>query len=59
MNVFLTCLPPLSKTLGKLEAQLLENVERFDRGEGVDGEEVFRRLWKRIKKARRTGKVAS
>lgn len=44
--------PKTPKTLPELEAALLESVERFDRGEGVDGEEVFRRLRRRIKAAR-------
>jgi len=45
-------LPQLPKTLGELEAQLLESLDRLDRGEGVDGEEVFRRLRKRMKASR-------
>jgi hypothetical protein len=36
----------------ELEAQLLQSIDRLDRGEGVDGEEVFRRLRKRIKESR-------
>ena len=40
------------KTLAELEAHLLESAERFDHGEGVDGEAVFRRLSKRMKAAR-------
>jgi antitoxin ParD1/3/4 len=44
--------PPAPKTLEELEAQLLEGIDRLDRGEGVDGEEVFRRLRKRIKEYR-------
>jgi antitoxin ParD1/3/4 len=44
--------PHAPQTLDELEQQLLQSVERFDRGEGVDGEEVFRRLRKRIKNAR-------
>ncbi len=39
-------------TLDELEAKLLQSVERLDRGEGVDGVAVFRRLRKRIKEAR-------
>jgi antitoxin ParD1/3/4 len=42
-------LPQAPKTLAELEAQLLQSIDRLDRGEGVDGEEVFRRLHKRIK----------
>jgi antitoxin ParD1/3/4 len=38
-----------------LEADLLESIDRLDRGEGRDGEEVFRRLAKRIEKARAGG----
>jgi hypothetical protein len=41
--------PPEPKTLEELETQLLQSVDRLDRGEGVDGEEVFRRLRKRIR----------
>ena len=37
------------KTLADLETQLLQSIDRLNRGEGVDGEEVFRRLRKRIK----------
>jgi antitoxin ParD1/3/4 len=40
------------KNLEELETQLLQSIARFDRGEGVDGEEVFRRLRKRIKESR-------
>jgi antitoxin ParD1/3/4 len=39
------------KTLEELEVQLLQSIDRLDRGEGVDGGEVFRRLRKRIKDA--------
>jgi len=45
-------LPQAPKTLHELEAQLLQSIARLDRGEGVDGEEVFRRLRKRIKESR-------
>jgi putative addiction module CopG family antidote len=45
-------LPQAPKTLEALEEQLLQGIERLDRGEGVDGEAVFRRLRKRIKQAR-------
>ena len=38
-------------TMQELEAQLLQSIERLDRGEGVDGEEVFRRLRKKIKRS--------
>ena len=40
-------------TLAELEAQLLQSVERLDRGEGVDGKDVFRRLRRKIKKSRK------
>jgi antitoxin ParD1/3/4 len=42
--------PP--QTLDELEALLVERAESLDRGEGVDGREVFRRLRKKMAKAR-------
>ena len=45
-------LPKAPKTLTELEAQLLQSIDRLDRGEGIHGEQVFRRLRKRIKEAR-------
>jgi antitoxin ParD1/3/4 len=45
-------LPQAPKTLEELETQLLQSIDRLDRGEGVDGEKVFRRLRKRIKESR-------
>jgi len=42
-------LPKAPKTLAELEAQLLQSIDRLDRGEGIDGEQVFRRLLKWIK----------
>ncbi len=42
-------LPQTPKTLDELETQLARSLDRLDRGEGVDGEAVFRRLRKRIK----------
>ena len=45
-------LPRAPRTLAELEAQMLQSIDRLDRGEGVDGEEVFRRLRKRIKASR-------
>jgi antitoxin ParD1/3/4 len=45
-------LPKSPKTLAELEAQLLQSIDRLDRGEGIDGEQVFRRLRKRIKETR-------
>lgn len=44
-------LPRAPKTLEDLEAQLLQSSDRLDRGEGMDGEKVFRRLRKRIKES--------
>ena len=41
--------PAAPRTLAALETSLLRSVERLNRGEGVDGEAVFRRLRKRIK----------
>jgi antitoxin ParD1/3/4 len=38
-------------TLEELEAQLMQATESLDAGKGVKGEEVLRRLHKRIKKA--------
>ena len=48
-------LPKAPRTLVALEAQLLQSIERLDRGEGVEGEEVLTRLHKRIKEARARG----
>jgi antitoxin ParD1/3/4 len=45
-------LPPAPKTLVELEAQLLQSIDQLDRGKGADGEEVIRRLRKRIKETR-------
>ena len=42
----------LPATLAELESQLLQSVESLDAGKGVSGEEVIRRLRKRIKAAR-------
>lgn len=41
-------LPQAAKTLETLEARLLQAVDRLERGKGVDGETVFRRLRKRM-----------
>ncbi len=41
-------LPKPPSTLEELESQLLRSMERLDRGEGVDGGKVSRRLRKRI-----------
>lgn len=40
------------KTFEELETQLLHSIGQLDRGEGMDGEKVIRRLRKRIKGAR-------
>jgi antitoxin ParD1/3/4 len=45
-------LPQAPKTLEELEARLLQSIDRLDRGEGLDGEQVFRRLRKRIRESR-------
>jgi len=45
-------LPQAPKTLAELETQLLQSIDRLDRGEGVGAEEIFRRLRKRIKESR-------
>jgi hypothetical protein len=41
----------LTPELEKLETQLLQSVESLDTGNGVSGEEVIRRLRKRIKES--------
>lgn len=43
------------QTLEELEDDLAKSIASLERGEGVDGEEVFRRLSKRINKARARG----
>ena len=45
-------LPQAPKTLEELETQLLQSIDRLDSGKGVDGEDVFRRLRKRMKESR-------
>ena len=45
-------LPQTPKTIEELESQLMQSIDRLDRGEGIDGEEVFRRLRKRIRESR-------
>jgi antitoxin ParD1/3/4 len=47
-----THLPRAPKNLEELETQLLQSIDQLDRGQGTDGEEVIRRLRKRIKEAR-------
>jgi antitoxin ParD1/3/4 len=42
-------LPQAPKSLAELETQLLQSVDCLDRGEGVDGKEVFPRLRKRVR----------
>jgi antitoxin ParD1/3/4 len=44
-----------ASTREELETLLLQSIERLDRGEGQDGEEMFRRLAKRIEQARTSG----
>lgn len=39
-------------TREELEALLLQSIDRLDRGEGQEGEDVFRRLAKRIEEKR-------
>jgi antitoxin ParD1/3/4 len=45
-------LPALPRTPEELEAQLLQSIEALESGQGVDGEEVLRRLRQRIKGTR-------
>lgn len=47
------------KTLAALEKDLLESVERLDRGEGVEGEAVLRRLRKHITAATSGEEISS
>jgi antitoxin ParD1/3/4 len=42
-------------SLERLEERLAQGIARLDRGEGVDADEVFKRLNKRIAKARARG----
>jgi antitoxin ParD1/3/4 len=44
--------PRAPETLEELETQMLQSIARLDRGKGVDGEEMLRRLRKRIKQSR-------
>ena len=48
-------LPALPRTREELEAQLLQSIEALERGQGVEGEEVLRRLRQRIKETRASG----
>lgn len=43
-------LPELPETREELEAQLLASIKRLADGEGIDGEESFRRFRNRVKK---------
>jgi len=45
----------MPETREELEAWLLQSIDRLDRGQGHDGEEVFRRLTKRIQEAQAVG----
>jgi antitoxin ParD1/3/4 len=45
-------LPQAPKTLEELETQLLQSMDRLDRSQSAAGEEVSRRLRKRIKESR-------
>jgi len=47
--------PKPPRTMQELEAQLIQSIERLDRGEGVDGKASLRRIRRRIKNARRNG----
>jgi len=42
-------------SLAELEQKLLEGVASLDRGEGVEGQEAFKRLGKRIKERKARG----
>jgi len=48
-------LPTVPRTLAELEEALLGSIERLDRGDGVNGAIVYRRLQKRIKEQRTRG----
>jgi len=48
-------LPKVPKTLEELEVQLLNSIDRLERGGGIDGEKSLRRLLKRTKEARARG----
>ena len=48
-------LPAPPRTRGELEAQLLQSIEALESGQGVDGEDVLRRLRQRIEGARASG----
>ena len=42
-------------TLEELEANIQKSIDSLDRGEGIDGKEMFRQLRERAKRARRRG----
>jgi len=44
-------LPAVPKTRAELEAELLQSVERLDRGEGVNGDALFHNLRRRIRES--------
>jgi antitoxin ParD1/3/4 len=44
--------PRAPKTMAELEAQLLQSLDQIDQRRGMNGEEVIRRLRKRMKGAR-------
>ena len=44
--------PAAPGTIAELEAELLQSLDRLDRGQGVAGEVVIRRLRKRMREAR-------
>lgn len=48
-------LPKAPGTQEELEALLLRSLDEIDNGKGLDGEKVFRRLVRRIEKARSGG----
>ena len=47
--------PVTPRTAEELEASLLGSLDRLERGEGVDGEEVIGRLRKKIKERKGRG----
>ncbi len=46
-------LPRVPSTLDELEGELLESIERIEEGEGVNGEEAFKRIRARLTKLSR------
>ncbi|MBC8143936.1 MAG: type II toxin-antitoxin system ParD family antitoxin [bacterium] len=45
--------PSAPRSLAELEKSLLESVDRLDRGKGVDGEEAYQRIRRKIKNSAR------